>query len=85
MVVRALVGSVDDFVWMIDGFVGGTEVCLIGKIIGELEGADVGVVYNATEGSIVVVGLCVGSVVESSLQVVLNVVDIGIGSPVIIL
>ena len=84
-VVGSLVGLMDDVVWMIDGFVGDTEVESIGKIIGKLEGTDVAAGFNAVEGGVVVVGLFVGSIVESSLQVFSNVVDIAIGFSSIIL
>ena len=65
------------FVCMIYMFEGHTELVSIGEIIGELEGSEI--------GSIIVVGLYVDSIVESSLQVVLNVADIAIGLSVIIL
>ena len=63
--VGSLVGSIDDAGWMVDGFVRDTEVDLIEEIIGELEGAEGAVAFNATEGSVVVVELSVGSRVES--------------------
>ena len=81
----SLVASIDDVVWMIDKFVRDIGVDLVGKISGELEGADVAVEFNAIEGSVPVIGLSVGSIVESSLQVLVNVVEIDIGSSVIIL
>ena len=81
-VVESLVASIDDFVWMIDGFIRDTEVESIGKIIVALEGGDVVAGFNAAVGSVIVVGLSVGFIVESSSQVVLNVVDIAIGSSV---
>ena len=64
-VVESLVASTDDVVWMIDGFVRDTEVESVGNIIGELEGADVGTAFNATEGIVAVVGFSVCSIVES--------------------
>ena len=84
-VVESLVGSIDDVVEMIDAFVRDSEVEFVGKIIGELEGAGVVAAVNVTEGSIAAIGVSVGSMVESSLHVVLNVVKIAIGSSVIIL
>ena len=84
-VVGLLAASMNDgVIRMIDEFVRDIEVESNGKIIGKLEGADVSSVFNATEGSVVVLGLSVGSIVENSLQVVLNVLDIAIGSSVII-
>ena len=70
-------------IWMIDGFGRDGGVESVRKTNGELEGADVGAASPATEGGIVVVGFSVGPIVDSSLQVVLNVVDIAIGSSVI--
>ena len=77
-VVGSLVGFID-VVWMIVGFVGDREVKSVGKVIAELEGADVVAAFNVTEG------LLVGSIVKSSLQVDVNVIDIAIGCSVIIL
>ena len=84
-VVGSLLGSIDDVFWMINGFVRDTEVELVGKIVEKLEGAEVGAAFNATAGSVAMVGYAFGSIVESSLQVVLNVVDIAIGFSFIIL
>ena len=81
--VGSLVGSISDVAWMIDGFVRDTEVKSVEKIIEGLEGTDVAVAFNATEGSNVELELFVGSIVESLLQVASNV-DIVIGSSVII-
>ena len=82
--VGSLDGSIDDVAWMIDGFMGDTEVNSIGKIIGELEGTPVAAAVNATDGTVADVRLSLGTIVESSLQIVLDVVDITIGSIVII-
>ena len=76
-IVRSLVGSIDDVVLMIDGFGRDTAVELVGKIIEKWEGADV-------EGSIVVIGWSVGSIDGSSLHAVSYVVDIAIGSSIVI-
>ena len=83
-IVGPLVRSIDGGVWIIDGFVRDTEFESVGKLIGELEGADVVDALDATEGIVAMVVLSVGSIVESSLHVVLNVVDIAIGFSVII-
>ena len=73
-VIGSSVASIDDgVVPMIDGFVRDTDE--IGKIIEELKGADVTFAFNAFEGSVVVVGLSVDSIVKSSS----NVDDIAIG------
>ena len=86
VVVGSLVASIaDGVIWMIDGFARYIEVESIGKIVGGLDGADVASAFNATEGNVVVVGLPVVSIVDSSLQAVLNVVDIAIGFCVIML
>ena len=83
-VVGSLAASIDDgVIWMIDVFVRDTLVESNEEIIGELDGADVASACNATEGSIVV-GFPVDSMVRSSPQVVSKVVDIAIGSSVII-
>ena len=83
-VVGSLIASIDEVIRVIDGFVRDTVVKLVVKMIGELEG-DVTAGFSATEGTVAVIGLSVGSIVDSSLQVVLNVVDIAIGSSAIIL
>ena len=83
-VVGSLVASIDDVIWMIDVFVRDAEVESIGKIIGELEKGGVVAGFNATEGSGVVVGLSIGSIVASLLQVVSRVVDIAIGSVIML-
>ena len=82
--VGSLVGSIDDVVSMIDKLLRDRGVESVEKINEELEGADVAVEFNTTGGSVAVIGLSVGFIVESSLQVVLNVADIDIGSSVII-
>ena len=85
-VVGSLVASIDDVIWIIDGFVRDTAVKSIVRIIGELEAGGIAAGFNPTEGSIIVVGLSVGSIlsiVESLLQVASRVVDISIGSSVI--
>ena len=69
---------------MIDGFVRDREVEVIEKINEELEGAAVGAATDSTKESVAVLGYSFGSIVGSLLQVVLNVVDIAIGSSVII-
>ena len=63
-VVGSLVGSIYDVVWIIDGFLRNTEVDMVEKMFGELEGADVSATFNGTEGSVVEVGLSVCSIVE---------------------
>ena len=82
--VGSLVTSINDVVWMIDGFVTETEVESVGKVIGGLEGADAAAPFIAAEGTVPVVGSTVGCIVNRLLQV-LNVVEIDTGFSVIIL
>ena len=73
------VGSIDDIIdidWVIDAFVRDTEV----ESVGIGEGAVVDGALNAT-----VVGLSVGCIVRNSSQVIWNVVDIAIGSAIMML